>query len=67
MASGAREIAAPAMSAAWSTPLLLEKRVSAEGRVRWLMSLVTTRGQAGLPQFVGIFGVCGGYLAWSGA
>ena len=45
MASGAREIAAPAMSAAWSTPLLLEKRVSAEGRVRWLMSLVTTSGQ----------------------
>jgi hypothetical protein len=23
--------------------------------------------QTGLPQFVGIFGVCGGYLAWSGA
>ena len=21
----------------------------------------------GLPQLVGIFGVCGGYLAWSGA
>jgi hypothetical protein len=25
------------------------------------------RGQAGLPQFVGIFGVRGGYLAWSEA
>jgi hypothetical protein len=28
---------------------------------------VVLTGQAGLPQFVGIFGVSGGYLAWSGA
>ncbi|HEY5249759.1 MAG TPA: TetR/AcrR family transcriptional regulator [Dermatophilaceae bacterium] len=29
--------------------------------------LVLAYLQAGLPQFVGIFGVCGGYLACSGA